>query len=110
MIAHLYSPVGPHPAAGAPVAVAAPTMANSGNGVTFTFTPASPDAAIRYVFVLAGQNGSVWDSSPVLFNSSDLADGSAGSKVFTWTPTPSGQFTGRVRCVQSGKAGWGPWT
>lgn len=74
-------------------------MGLSGNGVTFTFTPATPDAAIRYVFVLAGQNGSVWETAPVLFNSTDLADGSSGSKVYTWDPTPTGQFTGRVRCA-----------
>lgn len=81
--------------------MAAPTLAQSGNGVSFTFTPAETDAAIRYVFILAGQNGSVWETAPVLFNSTDLPDGSSGTKVFTWDPTPTGQFTGRVRC------GWG---
>ncbi len=75
----------------------APTLALDANGaVTFTFTPASPDAAITYVFILEDQDGNVHESSAVGFAS--LTDGAGASKAYMWASAPSGQFKGKVRC------------
>lgn len=84
--------------------MAKPALALDGDGVKFTFTPASPDAAMRYMFILEGQNGSVWESLPVAFDSSDLVAASLTEKAYTWSPAPSGQLTGKVRCELRGHA------
>lgn len=82
--------------AGAPTAVAAPTLSLDGNGgVKFTFTPATPDAAISYQFVLAST-----ESAVVRFDSADIKAGtSAGTLEYTWASAPSGALKGWVRCV-----------
>jgi len=76
--------------------VGAPTLALAGSTVTFTFAPATPDAAITYVFILEDQNGTVYESPAVGFAS--LAAGAGtGNKAYTWANAPSGQFKGKVR-------------
>lgn len=74
-----------------------PTLALDGSGTKFTFAPASPDAAITYVFMLEGQDGNVFESPAVGF--ADLVPATEASKAYTWTLAPSGQFKGKVRWV-----------
>lgn len=82
--------------AGAPIPVGKPTLTLTESGVIkFSFVPATPDAAISYVFILGNQDGNVQESALVGFAS--LAAGTGGSLEYTWASAPSGQFTGKVR-------------